>query len=129
MDIQSLLSSFSSDKGGNDFIGSALNLIGGNSGGINGLMQLFSSKGLGDLLQSWIGTGQNLPVSPEQIRSVFGDEKLAEISKKTGADTQKTSSDLSQFLPEFIDKITPGGKVPGNGFEGLNMDMLSGLFK
>ncbi len=129
MDLQSLLSGFAQNKGGSDFLSSALQLIGGNNGGLNGLMQMFASKGLSDLIQSWVGTGSNLPISAEQIRSVFGDDKVNEIAKLTGSNSEKTSSDLSSFLPEFIDKITPGGNIPSGGFEGLNMNMLSELFK
>lgn len=126
-DIMKLIENSSSGSSNNS-LGSIMDLIGGQSGGLNGLMDVFASKGMINLLQSWIGKGNNLPISSEQISKLLGDKKLNSVAQKTGTDSKNASSMISDFLPQLIDKITPDGKVPSDGFEGLNMDMLKGFF-
>jgi len=84
-------------------------------GGISGLQQLFEQKGLGGLVSSWIGTGQNLPISPDQLQSVLHSDALQNIAAKTGMSTEQLSGVLSQMLPHVVDKLTPNGQVPESG--------------
>jgi uncharacterized protein YidB (DUF937 family) len=81
-------------------------------GGISGLQQLFQQKGLGGIISSWIGTGQNLPISAEQLQSVLHCEALQNIVAKTGMDQAQVASVLSQMLPHVVDQLTPNGQVP-----------------
>lgn len=81
-------------------------------GGIQGLVQQFAAKGLGNIIQSWIGTGQNLPISPEQIQNVFGSEQLNGIAQKAGLSPEATSTGLAKLLPELINGLTPKGEIP-----------------
>ena len=98
----------------------AVNLINNPAtGGLSGLIESFKSKGLGDVVNSWVGTGQNLPVSVEQIKQVLGSEKIQEIAAKVGISTDEVANHLSNILPQVIDKLTPNGKLP-------NADMLEG---
>lgn len=92
----------------------ALDLITNHSSGtgLAGLVQQFEQQGLGHLAQSWVGTGQNLPVSAEQIQQVLGSEQIQQIAAKTGIDTNQISSLLAQYLPQVIDHLTPNGQVP-----------------
>lgn len=103
----------------NDLLSSIMNLIGGQSGGLNGLVQQFTSKGLGDVVSSWVSTGKNLPVSANQIQDVLGSDTIKGIASKIGLDTNAVSGQLSNLLPQLVDKLTPEGKIP----EG---DLLSG---
>jgi uncharacterized protein YidB (DUF937 family) len=80
--------------------------------GLAGLVQQFEQQGLGHLAQSWVGTGQNLPVSAEQIEQVLGSEKVKELAAKAGVDTTQISSALAQYLPQIINHVTPDGQVP-----------------
>jgi|SRR5215470_10376264 len=84
-------------------------------GGISGLQQMFEQKGLGGLVSSWIGTGQNLPISGDQLQSVLHTDALQNIAAKTGMDTGQLGSILSQMLPNVVDKLTPNGQVPDSG--------------
>jgi uncharacterized protein YidB (DUF937 family) len=81
-------------------------------GGISGLQQIFQQKGLGGVISSWIGTGQNLPISPDQLQNVMHCEALQNIIAKTGMDQAQVASILSQMLPHVVDQLTPNGQVP-----------------
>lgn len=84
-------------------------------GGISGLQQMFQEKGLGGIVSSWIGTGQNLPISPDQLQNVLHSDALQNIAAKTGMDPGQLSSILSQMLPNMVDKLTPNGQIPDSG--------------
>jgi uncharacterized protein YidB (DUF937 family) len=81
------------------------------SGGLGGLMQAFEQKGLGSIMSSWIGTGQNLPISADQLQNVLGSSQLQQLAQHMGMTPQNASSQLAEFLPNIIDKLTPNGKV------------------
>lgn len=85
------------------------------SGGIQGLMDSFKNQGVGGLLASWIGNGENQPISAEQIQSVLGSEKVQAIADKLGISTADASAKLAGLLPQVIDKLTPNGQVPEGG--------------
>ena len=86
----------------------------GQGGGLGGLVQAFQQSGLGHLMDSWIGTGQNLPVSPGQIQQALG-PKVQELAQQHGMSADAVSQALSQFLPGLIDHLTPNGQVPQGG--------------
>ncbi|HOY69634.1 MAG TPA: YidB family protein [Methylotenera sp.] len=88
----------------------AMELLNGN-GGIGGLLEKFNQGGLGDLAASWVGKGENLPISAEQITSALGNGQLAEIASKFGISPEVLSSQLAEHLPSVIDKVTPDGAV------------------
>jgi uncharacterized protein YidB (DUF937 family) len=81
-------------------------------GALQGLMGAFQKAGLGNVVQSWIGTGANLPISPDQLRSVLGAGTVTDLAKKAGVGEPETASALSKLLPDVIDKISPGGNAP-----------------
>ncbi len=86
-----------------------------NSGGLSGLLGKFQQGGLGDLVQSWVGTGSNLPISAEQIQQVLGSGALGDIASKLGIQPEQAAGELSQALPDVVDKLTPGGQLPAEG--------------
>jgi uncharacterized protein YidB (DUF937 family) len=100
----------------------------GQFGGLQGLIRQFEQAGLGSHVDSWIGTGQNLPVSPEQLAQVLGSGQLQQMAQQAGLDPQALGSGLSQILPQMIDKLTPQGQAPGGGF-GDVMGMLGSLMR
>jgi uncharacterized protein YidB (DUF937 family) len=85
------------------------------SGGLAGLAQLFQNKGLGDAISSWIGTGQNKPVTGDQIANVLGSEQIQQFAKKLGFSSEDISKGLASVLPQIIDHLTPHGQVPDQG--------------
>lgn len=111
-----------------DLMSSVLNLIGGQSGGLSGFVQQFASKGLGDVAQSWVSTGKNLPISPDQLQSVLGSDVVKGLASKLGMDSNALTSQLSNLLPQAVDKLTPEGKIPEGDILSQGMNLLGGLF-
>ncbi len=93
------------------------------TGGLGGLVQSFKDKGLGNAISSWVGTGENLPVSGEQIQKVISAENIQQIAGKLGSSREEVSNMLAGLLPQVIDKLTPNGALPeGNLVEqGLSL--------
>ncbi len=100
----------------NPMAASVAHMINNQPGGVAGLLQQFHDKGLGGLVTSWVGTGQNLPISADQIQHVLGSEQVKELAAKAGISPEAASSHLAQILPMLIDRLTPNGQVPqGSG--------------
>ena len=89
-----------------------MEMIHSQPGGLSGLLQNFHDKGLGELVTSWVGTGQNLPISADQIEYVLGSEQVQQLAAKLGIRSGVVSSQLAQLLPTVVDKLTPNGEVP-----------------
>jgi uncharacterized protein YidB (DUF937 family) len=95
-------------------------------GGLQQLISSFQQKGLGDVIGSWISTGANKQVSPEQIGQALGPDQLGRLSQQTGLDPGALAAQLSSLLPGVVDKLTPDGNVPDSG---ALQDKLGGLLK
>ncbi len=90
---------------------------GGAGGGLGALVGALTQGGLGNVASSWVGTGQNMPVSPDQITSALGGDGgvggiLAQLAQQAGMSHGEAASGLSQILPSLVDKLTPDGQVP-----------------
>jgi uncharacterized protein YidB (DUF937 family) len=112
-------------KSSNPLASSVLEMINQHPGGLAGLIQTFHEKGLGDIVSSWVGTGQNLPISSEQIQQVLSSQQVQNLAAKAGISPETLTSQLSTLLPSLVDKVTPNGSVPTQ--EGLlqsGMDFL-----
>ena len=95
---------------GNPLIG----IVGGllaQSGGLQGLANKFAQSGQGNAFQSWVGMGENQPVSSNQIQSAIGSEQVNAIAAKMGIDPAQASSFLAEYMPKIVDKLTPAGKI------------------
>ena len=110
-------------SGNQTLLTSAVELLNSHPGGLSGLLETFQNQGLGGLVSSWVGTGQNLPVSADQIRSVLGNEQVQQFAQKLGISPDVASGHLAQMLPSLVDHLTPNGQVPqGNiASEGLGL--------
>lgn len=87
----------------------------GGIGGLANLVKQFQAQGLGEIISSWISTGQNLPISAEQLQRGIGSDLLKQLAAKAGLAPEQASSKLAEILPAFIDKLTPNGKLPESG--------------
>jgi uncharacterized protein YidB (DUF937 family) len=82
------------------------------SGGLTGLLASFKEKGMGDIVSSWVSTGKNLPITPEQVQEGLGTERINQFAQQTGMSPDAAKSKLAELLPEVVDKLTPEGKIP-----------------
>ncbi len=103
-----------------------LQMIQQQPGGLSGLVQNFHNKGLGGLVTSWVGTGQNMPISADQIQHVLGNTQVQQMAAKVGISPEAASSQLAPLLPTIVDKLTPNGQVPA---QSNLMEMGMGLLK
>ncbi|MGA3086421.1 MAG: YidB family protein [Thermodesulfobacteriota bacterium] len=102
--LKSVTEKFLGGEGSNPLLGMVDNLLSGpQSGGLSGLIQTFNSKGLGNVISSWVGTGENLPISGQQIQ---------QMAEKLGTSKEEVSGGLASLLPQLVDKLTPNGSVP-----------------
>ena len=85
---------------------------GGLFGGLGGLLEKFQQSGHGDVAKSWVGSGQNQPISPGPLSSALGPSIIKALAQKTGMSEQELTAQLSQALPGFVDKLTPQGRLP-----------------
>jgi uncharacterized protein YidB (DUF937 family) len=99
---------------------------GGQGGGLGALIEAFGNAGLGNLMQSWIGTGQNLPVSADQLQQALGSERIGGLAQQLGMSHGDAAGQLAELLPQIIDKLTPHGQVPQGGLGDIG-SMLSAL--
>jgi|HubBroStandDraft_6_1064221.scaffolds.fasta_scaffold144855_4 uncharacterized protein YidB (DUF937 family) len=114
--------------GSNPLASQVLQMIQQQPGGLSGLVQSFHDKGLGGVAESWIGNGQNLPISAAQVQQVLGSTQVQALAAKAGISPEIASSQLAQLLPTLVDKLTPNGQVPqqGNLVE-MGMNLLKSL--
>ena len=80
--------------------------------GLGGLLDRFRQGGLGELIDSWIGPGENKPIAPNQMRTALEPEILNTLSQKSGLSEQELLAELSKILPGVVDKLTPHGRLP-----------------
>ncbi|MBJ6124830.1 YidB family protein [Microvirga splendida] len=81
-------------------------------GGLGELVENFRQNGQGDVAESWVGTGPNKPIAPDQLEQTIGPEVLATLTQQTGLSREELLSRLSTTLPEVVDKVTPDGRLP-----------------
>lgn len=128
--LDSVLGSLSqggSGSGGNPLLETVLSMVNNpDTGGLAGLLQKFQEHGLGDVADSWVSTGKNLPISGDQVQEALGSGALGDIASKLGLSTGDVSSQLADLLPGVVDKLTPNGQMPDMGSLG---DLLGSLTK
>ena len=112
-------------QGANPLLQMALQMLQQN-GGIGGLLQQFQKAGYGDHAQSWISTGQNMPIDASALEKVLGQGQLGQIAQKMGMSHTETAGGLASMLPQLIDQMTPHGAVPDNS-NGMVSQVLAQL--
>jgi uncharacterized protein YidB (DUF937 family) len=113
-------------KGGSSQVMSVLGDLVESAGGPQGIMDKLEAAGLGDKLQSWIGTGENKPISGAEIEQALGADEVRKAAAKEGISETEAADGIAAALPGLVDKISPDGKLPDVG----QLDeALSGLMK
>jgi len=119
-------------EGGLGDLGSIAGALGGllanngEHGGLGGLVSKFEQAGMGDVIASWIGKGENAPISGGQLQDVLGSDVVSGIAQKLGVNSATLLPMLATLLPTLIDHLTPKGQVPAEGL-GNHDELLSSL--
>ena len=87
-------------------------VVGNTGGGLQDLIQGFQRQGMGDVVSSWIGTGDNMPVTPDQVQQGLGRERTQQMARRSGMSLEALLPMLATALPMVIDVLTPKGQVP-----------------
>jgi uncharacterized protein YidB (DUF937 family) len=87
-------------------------------GGVEGLTNQLRAGGLGGAVDSWISTGGNQPVEPQQLGQALGPDTVNQLAEKSGIDVSMLLPLLAGLLPQIIDFLTPGGQLPEEGGTG-----------
>ncbi len=97
-------------------------------GGVQGLMESLQQQGLGEHVASWVGTGENMPISAEQIQNVIGSDQLGAIAQQAGLSHGDAASGLAAMLPQVIDKLSPEGSMLDNDLVKQGLGALASKF-
>jgi uncharacterized protein YidB (DUF937 family) len=114
-------------------IAMAMQFINSQPGGLAGLLERFQQHGAGDIVQSWIGNGENKPIDPGTLTNVLGQDNVGALAQKAGVSGDQLSGMLAAVLPHLVDRATPNGQVPPEGQLDLtgvlgSLGGLAGLF-
>lgn len=104
----------------------------GGLGGLGALLQQLQQGGLGEAAQSWVSSGQNLPVSADQLQAALGGDRIGALAQQVGLDPGDLAGQLAQYLPQVVDRLTPDGQLPAGGgadLGGLLGNVLGGLLR
>jgi uncharacterized protein YidB (DUF937 family) len=88
---------------------------GGLLGGLGGLLEKFQQAGQGNVINSWVGNGQNQPIQPGTLGQVLGSQTISDLAQKAGINEQDLLNQLAQNLPNIIHALTPNGRLPTAG--------------
>lgn len=97
------------------------------NGGVEGIINKFKENGLAQQAASWVGTGDNLSITPEEVASVLGEGAIADMAAKVGLTPEMISSKIAEHLPNIVDKLTPNGEVSGES--GNLLSTVLGMLK
>ena len=89
----------------------------GQGGGLASLINQFQQAGFGQQMNSWISTGQNMSITPDQLMQVLGHGRMQQMAAESGMDAGQLSGGLAELLPRLIDHATPAGQVPDGGID------------
>jgi len=89
--------------------------LGSHEGGLGGLIGKFEAAGLGPAISSWVGNGDNQPVSADALHGILGSDLVQQIAAKTGLPVEQLLPQIAEHLPQLVDGMTPNGEVPSGG--------------
>ncbi|WP_371679216.1 YidB family protein [Streptomyces sp. NBC_01276] len=111
--------------GAGNILGALLGALSGNGQGgggsnpLGGLMDMLTKSGLADQAQSWIGTGENQPVSGSQMADALPDGALRQAAEQAGVSPEQAADQIARSLPQAVDKLSPGGSIPPGSLEDI----------
>jgi uncharacterized protein YidB (DUF937 family) len=102
-------------SGPGGLIGAAVEFVNNQPGGLQGLIQRFHQEGAGEIVESWIGNGENKEIDPQTLHNVLGSGPVSELAAKAGMSSEQLTGLLSMVLPGVVNNATPNGELPADG--------------
>lgn len=96
-------------------------------GGISGLVNAFQKQGLGNIVASWVGDGENLPISSTQLLAVFGNDTMQRFAQQIGLPFDEASNTMTTALPQIVNKLSPNGQMPDSDMLSQGLSLLGHL--
>ena len=113
--------------GQNNLLPVILSLLQNRHGGLSGLVNAFQQHGMGNVVQSWISTGPNQPISPDQVTQVLGHDQVQQVAEEAGVSHEEAQSGIAALLPQIVDRLTPNGQLQEHGdLMSKGMELLKG---
>ncbi len=93
-----------------DIAGALGGLLANKEGGLDlsSLVGGLAQNGLGEIVGSWLGDGENAPISVDQVKELVGSDKVSEFASKLGVSEESAAKALADVLPQVVDKATSG---------------------
>lgn len=113
--VGSALNQQAGGQAGGGLLSVLMHLVNSQPGGLQGLLAKLTEGGMGQHVQSWVSTGQNMPISPDQLSQALGGGQLAQLAQQFGLSQDHLAGGLSQLLPDVVDKLTPNGELHEDG--------------
>jgi uncharacterized protein YidB (DUF937 family) len=131
MGIDDILAMLGGQKGAAGGMSSVMKLFGGGGGegGLQGLVSGLSKNGMADQVQSWVGSGQNQPVSAADVQAHVDPAVLSQVAEQAHMTPEQVSQNVAQVLPEMVNKATPQGQLPAEDPFAKGLGMLQKMFK
>jgi uncharacterized protein YidB (DUF937 family) len=98
-------------------------LKGGAIGGLGALLGKFTSAGLGGKANSWVGTGDNEPLDPDEVEQALGSDEVDRIAREAGISRNEAKDGLASMIPGLVDKASPGGSLPTGNLGEMMKDL------
>jgi uncharacterized protein YidB (DUF937 family) len=99
------------------------------NGGLQGMMSKLSNSGMGQQVQSWVGTGENQPVSGHQVQQAMDPNELHSMAMKAGMSDEEASDQIAQAMPAMVNDVTPQGQIPQQDPFAKGLDSLKRMLK
>jgi uncharacterized protein YidB (DUF937 family) len=131
MGIDDILAMLGGQKGAAGGLSSVMKLFGGSSseGGLQGLVSGLNKNGMADHVQSWVGSGQNKPVSAADVQEHADPAMLNKIAEQAHMTPEQVSQNIAKVLPEMVNKATPQGQMPTEDPFAKGSGMMQDMFK
>jgi uncharacterized protein YidB (DUF937 family) len=81
-------------------------------GGLSAIVAKLEQAGLGAQVKSWIGNGQNIPITAEQLQQALGSDTAKQLAARFNIPLDQLSKVLAEQLPKAVDHASPEGKLP-----------------
>lgn len=99
------------------------------NGGLSGMTSKLSNSGMGKQVQSWIGTGENQPVSGQQMQQAMDPNELHSMAEQAGMSDEEASEQLAQAVPQMVNQATPEGQIPQQDPFAKGLDSIKRMLK